>query len=131
LQGVILLAVVELVSKTAAYFDVEVRRDRQVTSVEQRVDILTKQEPIRRAVASAVCVGPNVGGIEHVQDMGIGESTLPLIDIGHDDPECALPESGHNRLRLPKPRTVSDQFRLHCQQGTRTICSTSSVMCTI
>jgi hypothetical protein len=66
-----------------------------------------------------------------VQHVRIGQGTLPLIDIGHDDAKCALSQSRHNRLRLPKPRDLRDKFRLHCRQGTRTICSTSSVMCPI
>src|ERR1017187_7944629 len=70
-------------------------------------------------MATALGIGPDMGCIEHVQDMGIGKGALALVDIGNDESERALPESRHNRLRLAEPLTVIDQFRLQRRYSTR------------
>ena len=87
LQGVILLAVIEFVLEATADLNVEVRRDGEVATVEQRMDILSQQQSVAWVVTPTVSIGSNVGSIEHMQHMGIGEGALTLIDICHDAPE--------------------------------------------
>jgi hypothetical protein len=70
-------------------------------------------------VAPALRIGSDVDNIEHVKHVRISQDTLPLVHISHDDAKCTLPKSRRNCLRLSKPRTINDKFRLHCRQATR------------
>ena len=81
--------------------------------------VLSQQEAVAWAVASALRIRADVGSIEHVKHVRVRQGTLPVVQIGHDDSERTLPKSRQNHLRLTEPRPVVDQFRFQRRHGTR------------
>ena len=119
MQRVILLAVIKLLLEAMTDLDRVVGRDSQVAPVKQSMQVLPKQETVARTMGSTISVGANVRGIQHVQDVRIRQRALPLVNIGHDNPESPLSQSRQHGLRLTIPEAVSHQIDLYGWHSTR------------
>src|ERR1035441_1510196 len=51
--------------------------------------------------------------------MGVGQSALPLVHVGDDNPERTLPQTWQYGLRLPVAEPLVPQFRVLNWQSTR------------
>jgi len=118
MQRVILFAVIKLFLEAMTNLDRVVGRDSQVAPVKESVQILPKQKAIARTMGSTIRVRSYVGGIEHMEDVRVSQGTLPLVNIGYDDPESALPQSRQRGLRLTIAEAVSHQLGLHGRHST-------------
>src|ERR1019366_1942705 len=83
------------------------------------MNILPKQESVARVVTAPERIWLDVGGIQQVQHVGVGQSTLTFVHIGDDYPECALPQSRQHGLGFAVAKPLVPQFSIQNWHGTR------------
>src|ERR1035441_7519497 len=103
-EGIILLAVIELFLDSLADFHAVLRCDSEVTTVKQRVHILPEQDSVCRLMGATLRIGFDVSGVQHMEDVRTGQSTLSVVIVGNDDAECTLSQPGQNCGRVAEAR---------------------------
>src|SRR6266404_993362 len=96
-------SVVELFLDPAAYLEVQIGRDGHVACIEQAVDVPPKQEPVSCLMFAAIAIRANMCRLQGGERPLLGDSAPSLIQVRHEHPKRALPESRPNELRLPEP----------------------------
>jgi hypothetical protein len=104
----------KLILEAMTDFDVVVRRHCQIAPVNQSVNILPEQKPVGWAVRASQRVGSDMGGIQHMKNVGIRDRALALVHVGDNDPECALTQASQNRLRLTEAGATRNNDKLSC-----------------
>src|SRR5581483_1736874 len=97
---VVFCGVIELLLDSPAYLDLVFGRDRDVSTIKQSVDVLSKEKSICRRVCSSLGVRSNVGGVENVEDVRRRERTGSGVCIGDEHPKGTLTESRQQNLWL-------------------------------
>ncbi len=82
MQRIILPPVLKLVSDTPTHLHPVLRRDREIAPIKEGVEVLTQKDAVLRRVGAALREGPDVGGLQYVQDRRTGDSTPPVVSIG-------------------------------------------------
>lgn len=101
LHGEVLLAVLELLAEAAARPKLVGGRDRDVASVEERVDIRAEQETIRYEVLASLTHGADVGGLENRKRLFLRYGAASLIRVHHEQPKGPLPQPLPHKHRVP------------------------------
>lgn len=74
MQGVILVSVFKFFTDASAYFHSILRRDSQIASIEQGVEVLAKQDSISSGMHTSTRDGLYMSCFQNVKDRGLGKS---------------------------------------------------------
>src|SRR6267378_1604689 len=92
-EGIVIASVLELLADASADLQPVLRRNGDVTAIEERVQVGAKQQAVRDLVLAAVGVRTDVRRLEDGQRPLAGDGASALIRVGHEDPERALAET--------------------------------------
>ncbi len=65
MQAVVLAAIVEILVDAPAHLDVVIGGDRQVSPIEESVEIAAQQQPVVDSMLALGRIGANMGGFEN------------------------------------------------------------------
>lgn len=99
MEGTVRLAVAEVLLQPSADLESMIRRDSQISAVEQAMKIRAQKQAVRRRVWAFPSERANVSGFEDWQGMLAGHGAGPSVRLRDSDPEAALPEAGYDPLR--------------------------------
>src|SRR5688572_28471508 len=88
LEVVVLVTVFEFLLDPVARLESKFGRDGDVSLVEERMDVASKQQPVARIVRSFPLVGSNVRGLEHWQRPLARHGAATIVEIRHEHPEA-------------------------------------------
>src|SRR5579883_2746654 len=97
---VVMTAILEVVFEPPADLEATLIADRDIAKVEQAMNVGPEQKAVRDVVRAAVCVRPDMGGIQDRQGPLAGDRAAALVYIRHRDAECPLAKPRANQCRL-------------------------------
>lgn len=90
MERIIRPAVGEFLLEPAAYLDLVFRRDRDIASIEQAVEIAPQQEAVLYGMRAVLGERLDVGGFESGQGMFRGNGAGTFVSVRYQNPECPL-----------------------------------------
>ena len=104
MKQVVLLAVVEFLVDPPTDFDAVVRRDGEVATVEQPVEIAAQKKSIVDAVPTFGRIGPDMRCLKNRKNLLPGDGTPALVRVCNQNAEGSLAQSRAHLDRIPIAR---------------------------